>query len=244
MEVNGFQINKSIKNKIIAPIPNELIKQRDGGGKKVLSYLSASTIIDMLNDTFGYMWSWKVNKEWIEQSEPYYNKYVNGKRENNPEKWIKEEQGPVAHVHCTLSVYVKPEDSDNYILIEKDGFGSKSILGKQNDQESIFKSAGTDALKKAASLLGIGLALYRDEEEQYYFDTLNYEDPWTEEEKTNHGEELAFITDYIKKYEVTDEDFDNYIYSLTEGASYSVTPDNITLIVDSIREQIASTVEE
>jgi recombination DNA repair RAD52 pathway protein len=235
--MKALQIEKSIKNKIIEPIPQELIKQREGGGKKLLSYLSGSTVNDMLNNAFGYMWNWEVKQFWIQESQPYYNKYVNGKRESDPSKWIREDQGPVAHVLGTLTVYLENENG-NIIEVKKDGFGSKSVLGKQNDQESIFKAAGTDALKKAASLLGIGLSLYRDEEEQYYFDTINYEDPWTDELKEKYSEELSYIREYINKYEVPEEEFDQYVFAVTGEQSYSVLPDNIELIVNSIKEEL------
>lgn len=231
-----ISISKEIKNLITAPIPDELVKQREGGGKKMLSYLSGSTIIDILNNTFGYTWNWNVKKMWIEESEPFLQKWINGKKENNPEKWVKEKQGPVAHVLGTLVIYLKNENNET-ITIEKDGFGSKSILGKQNDQESVFKAAGTDALKKAASLLGIGLELYRDEEESAYFAEINYEDPWTEEAKKEKAEELNYIKDYLEKYEVTEEEFDEFVYQITED-TYSVTPDNIDEIIAYIKEQI------
>jgi hypothetical protein len=189
------------------------------------------------------MWSWRVDKQWIEESQPYFNKYS-----KNPEKvnyngqqgaW--DAQGPVAHVLGTLTVYVK--NGPQTISIDKAGFGSKSILGKQNDQESIFKAAGTDALKKAASLLGIGLELYRDEDEQAYFYEMNYEDPWTDEAKADKAEELAYMKQYITDYQVDDETLSNWIYEITEGASYEVTPDNIDTIVNVIKTQLESTEE-
>jgi recombination DNA repair RAD52 pathway protein len=239
MNIDRIAISKEIKDAIIAPIPDALIKQREGGGKKMLSYLSGSTITDMLNNAFGYMWSWEVKKEWIEQSEPSINRWVNGKKENDPNKWISEAQGPVAHVLGTITVYLKNGNSPLPITISKDGFGSKSVLGKQNDQESVFKAAGTDALKKAASLFGIGLELYRDEDESAYFNEINYEDPWTDEAKEAKAKEMEYISKYIADYQVSDEDFDNFVYETT-GDSYDITPDNIDLIVNTIKDGLAA----
>lgn len=243
MSVDRIAISKEIKDAIIAPIPDALIKQREGGGKKMLSYLSGSTITDMLNSTFGYTWTWEVRHQWIEQSEPSINKWVNGKKENDPSKWISEAQGPVAHVLGRITVYLKNGNSPNPLIVFKDGFGSKSILGKQNDQESVFKAAGTDALKKAASLFGIGLQLYRDEDESAYFDEINYEDPWTAEIKEAKAEQMAYISNYIEQYTVSDEDFDNFVYETT-GDSYAITPDNIDLIVDTIKAGLAAAAAE
>jgi recombination DNA repair RAD52 pathway protein len=238
MALEKLSIPKEIKDKITAPLRQELIKQRDGGGNKKLSYISGSTVTDMLNNAFGYMWSWRVDKQWIEESQPFFNKYS-----KNPEKisyngqqgaW--DAQGPVAHVLGTLTVYFK--NGPQMVTIEKAGFGSKSILGKQNDQESIFKSAGTDALKKAASLFGIGLELYRDEDEQNFFYEMNYEDPWTDEMLEKYKDEREYFKSYIEKYKVSDEALAEYVYQIT-GDSYDVTPDNIELIVNNIKEGLA-----
>ena len=241
MSLEKITLPKEVKDAIVAPVPDNLIKQREGGGKKMLSYLSGSTITDMLNNAFGYMWSWEIKKEWIQDSQPYFNSYSKmpeDQKTTNPANmkvgyW--EEQLPVAHVLGTLTVYLK--SGPGVVTIKKDGYGSKSILGKQNDQESIFKAAGTDALKKAASLLGIGLELYRDEDEANYFYELNYEDPWTDEALEKCAEDVAFIKKYREDYQVSEEDFMNYIYELT-GDSYEVTPDNIADVVKEIKAQL------
>lgn len=86
----------------------------------------------------------------------------------------------MAHVRGNLTVPIVQEDG-TVVMITKSGFGSKTVLGGQADQEHIFKAAATDALKKAASLFGIGAQLYRDEDEQAFFEAINYEDPWTDD---------------------------------------------------------------
>ena len=239
MALEKVSIPKEIKAVVGAPLPENLIQQRDGGGGKKLSYLSGSTVTDMLNNAFGYMWSWKVKNQWIEQSQPFFNQYTKAtEKVTNPANgktgaW--EDQGPVAHVLGTLTVYLK--NGPAIITVEKDGYGSKSVLGKQNDQESIFKSAGTDALKKASSLFGIGLELYRNEDEQAYFYEINYEDPWTDEMLEKFAKEREYIKQYITDYKVSDEVFANYVLEVT-GYSYDVTPDNIDTIVEAIRAGI------
>lgn len=230
MEMKSIKIDKSIKNKIIQPIPHELIKQREGGGKKMLSYLSGSTIVDMLNDAFGYAWNWIPEKEWIQESQPALNKYVNGKFSNNPADWTWEAQGPVAHVKGTLVVFL--ETDHGIVELKKGGYGSKSVLGKQNDQESIFKAAGTDALKKAASLFGIGLELYRDEEEKAYFSTISFEDPWTDDLRAKYAEQLQYIEDYKTSTGVSDADLNVYIEQVTGYPM--VIPDTIDYIVEQL----------
>lgn len=231
MEMKSIKIDKSIRTKMAQPIPQELIKQREGGGKKMLSYLSGSTVVDMLNDAFGYAWNWIPEKEWIQESQPAVNKYKNGKFSNNPADWTSEAQGPVAHVKGTLVVFLQTENG--IVEIKKGGYGSKSILGKQNDQESIFKAAGTDALKKAASLFGIGLELYRDEEEQSYFNSISFEDPWTDELKAEYATQLAYLEEYKTNNNVSEEELNAFVSQLT--GQPMATPETINYIVEYLQ---------
>ena len=230
MEMKSIKIDKEIRSKMAQAIPPELIRQREGRGKKMLSYLSGSTVTDMLNDAFGYAWNWEVKKMWIENSIPYFNRYSKAREKItvNGVEGAWEEQGPVAHVLGTLTVFLQ---TDNGIVeLKKEGFGSKSILGKQNDQESIYKAAGTDALKKAASLFGIGLALYRDEEEQNYFNAISFEDPWTDELKTEYAEQIKYLEDYKANNGVSEEELNVFISQLT--GQPIATPDTINYVVE------------
>lgn len=231
MEMKSIKIDKEIREKIKKPIPPELIKQREGGGNKKLSYLSGSTVTDMLNDAFGYAWTWLPVKEWIQESQPAINKYKNGKFSNNPADWTLENQGPVAHVQGILTVFL---ETDNGIVeIQKGAYGSKSVLGKQNDQESIFKAAGTDALKKAASLFGIGLELYRDEEEKAYFNSISFEDPWTDDLRSQYAEQFEYIESYKAATGVSEADLNVYIEQVT---GYPIViPETIDYIVEQLK---------
>ena len=247
MKFGRIGISKEITNTFTAPIPASLIKERAGGGNKRLKYLSGSTVTDLLNKAFGYMWNWTVKQQWIEESQPFFNQYSNSTDKvinpSNGKLGAWEPQAPVAHVLGTLEVFVVNDQGD-MISIKKDGFGSKSILGKQNDQESIFKAAGTDALKKAASLLGVGLELYRDEEEQIYFDEMNYEDPWTDEVIKKHEESLAIYNDYLQKAgldQFNDQDqIANLVLLATNNRDTEIYPDNI----DTIAKYITSLYEQ
>lgn len=240
MEMKSIKIDVNIKNKVSAPIPDYLIQQRQGGGNKMLSYLSGSTVTDMLNDAFGYAWSWEVKKEWITESIPYFNVYSKSREKvfHNGKEGAWEEQGPVAHVLGKLTVYLETENG-SIVELTKDGYGSKSIMGKQNDQESIFKAAGTDALKKAASLFGIGLSLYRNENEQAYFDTINYEDPWADVNIDDYKEFFDYIEEYKATYGVDDNAFAEFVGQVTQ-TTYELTPDNIETIVNYIKEAIST----
>lgn len=232
-----IEFPKKAKQVIIRPVPDQLIKQRPGGGGKSLSYLSGSTITDLLNEAFGYLWSWEQVEQWVQKSEPKYNP-----------KYDKEPvpQGPVAHVKGKLTVHI-PQEDGQVINIVKTGYGSKAVLGSQADQESVFKAAGTDALKKAASLFGIGLELYRDEDEQLFFDELNYEDPWTDEALEQYREQRDYIKNFMESNELSMDDMEYYFETFSDGAFASIeyiVPDNIEAFVAFLEEQLAAVAEE
>lgn len=250
MAITDLKLPKAIKEKIISPIPANLIKQRDGGGGKMLSYISGSTVTDMLNAAFGYMWDWDVDKEWIQESSPFFNQYsklpddqkviVNGKRG----AW--EDQAPVAHVKGRLIVTFMDETGKER-TITKVGYGSKAVIGKQSEQDSIFKSAGTDALKKAASLLGIGLELYRDEDEQMYFNEMNYENPWTDEMQAKFKEERDYLSGIMTQFDIDTDGMSEYVSEFSDTtltSLYDITPDNIVAFVDYIKSKIAAAVTQ
>lgn len=228
---------KKAKEVVIRPIPDQLIKQRPGGGGKTLSYLSGNTVIDLLNEAFDYLWSWEQLEQWVQESQPKFNP-----------KYDKEPvpQGPVAHVKGRLTVYIPQEDGTMFAL-SKTGYGSKAILGSQADQESIFKAAGTDALKKAASLFGIGLELYRDEDEQEFFETLNYEDPWTDELLEQYEPQRNFIKEFMERHELDIEDINDMVCNFSDDTLESIddiVPDNIDAFIKYLQEQEKATVEE
>jgi hypothetical protein len=234
-------ISKRAKDIITAPIPNELIQEREGGGGVKLSYISGSTVTDLLNYAFNYMWDWNIIMEWIEAGKPYWNKYK--KDSNGKTAPGFEEQGSVAHVKGRLTVHFRDDETGELVTIVKEGYGSKSIIGKQSEQESIFKAAGTDALKKAASLLGIGLELYRDDNEQSFFDAITYDNPWTEETMNKYAAEREFLKGFMEQYELGAEDMAVYVAEFSGDTLISlddIVPDNITAFADWIKAKVAA----
>lgn len=152
-----FDLEKA-KKTLSKKLEKSWIKQRTQG-RTTLSYIGGHTVIHLLNHAFNYQWSFEIVKEEIAQSEPkpiyvYENRQRVLKTDNqgNP---VKEPQPPVAKVLGRLTV---PG------LGVKEQFGSKILVGGASEQESAFKAASTDALKKCASLFGIGLELYGEEE--------------------------------------------------------------------------------
>jgi hypothetical protein len=110
--------------------PNQ-IKQREGNFGKMLDYIEGHAVVKRLNDSFDANWSFAILKHEI----------------------LKE----------TDEVVVLGELSANGIV--KTQFGSSRITRARESGEMIsladdLKAAATDSLKKAATLLGVGLHLY------------------------------------------------------------------------------------
>jgi recombination DNA repair RAD52 pathway protein len=227
------QISNKAKKVITRPIPDQLVKQRTGGGNKSLSYLSGQTVIDMLNEAFNYMWNWETEKEWIQNSIDKFNPRYD--KEPIP-------QNPVAHVKGKLTVFIEQEKGQVFSL-SKTGYGSKSIMGSQSDQESIFKAAATDALKKSASLLGIGLELYRDEEEQAYFLELNFEDPWSEKMLNEFKNERDYIKEFMSSNSLEIKDINKLVSDFSDNnlsEIEDIVPDNIQEFVEYLKNRHSS----
>jgi recombination DNA repair RAD52 pathway protein len=110
------------KTKLQQPFPKSAIRQRQGGGGRMLDYIEGHTVIHRLNEVCD-SWDFAIVREW---------------QEGNLLK---------AHVRLTLP-----------------GLGSREHIGVQkvsdNGGEDLHKGAVTDALKKAATLFGVGLELY------------------------------------------------------------------------------------
>ena len=116
-------MNKAI---LCRPFPPELIKQRQGQGGKMLSYIETHSVISRLNEGCD-AWSFEIVEH---------------------------------HVHDDEVVVVAKLTAD---IVVKMAFGGSRITRDRGKPISIaddLKAAGSDALKKAASLLGVGLELY------------------------------------------------------------------------------------
>ncbi|MDK2600644.1 Rad52/Rad22 family DNA repair protein [Bacillus stercoris] len=159
-EAIQYDIDKA-KQVINDKLEKSWIKERTQG-KTTLSYIGGHTVIRLLNKAFNHQWSFEIVKEEIVESLPKA-VYDGWGKQRKPRldkdgNQVYEPQPPVAKVLGRLTV---PG------LAIKEQYGSKVLVGGATEQESAFKSASTDALKKCASLLGIGLELYGEDEGMY-----------------------------------------------------------------------------
>lgn len=121
--------------------PFENVGERPGAGGKKFKYVKGAEVIDRLNKVFQGNWSLEI-RDVIRSDDDVL-------------------------VHVCLSVW--EADSDMKMpIITKEQFGHATIKrydsgprqGQVIDYGNAFKSAVTDGIKKAASLLGVGLYLY------------------------------------------------------------------------------------
>lgn len=116
--------------------PPEAIQTRQGRGGKAFRYVTQQYVTRLLNDVFGFNWDFDVLWEQA------------GKRE--------------VIVKGQLTVR-----SPKGQIVTKTQFGGAEIKTEKKTGNPLsvaddFKAAASDALKKCASLLGIGLDLYED----------------------------------------------------------------------------------
>lgn len=114
-----------------APFPTELVKTRPGAFGGPLSYIEGHTIIARLNEALGGQWSFTIETHQILDEEVL----VLGK--------FRADQAGVVKMAFGSSRITRDNRTGNAVALGDD-----------------LKAAATDALKKAATLLGVGLYLY------------------------------------------------------------------------------------
>lgn len=124
------------------PFPPEMERELRKGGATLI-YIPISEVIARLNRVFGpYGWSTEIIKCERDALDPEF---------------------IVAHVRLTVKT-----ETEWGPVVTKDGFGGQKIKRTKNgdivDLGDEFKGAVSDALKKAAQQLGIGLYLSRSDE--------------------------------------------------------------------------------
>lgn len=244
INIKPIALNKDTKYALQTPMPAYIHKTK-GSGRNAATYVSGQSVIDKLNATFGHAgWSWDIIERWVEQSENKIikTKYENGQSIKLPEdQWIIEKQLPVAHIIGKLTVFFERPDGTLH-TVSKMAPGAQPLVGGQSEQENMFKGAHTDALKKAATMFGIGLELYRDSNEQAFFNELCYENPWTEEVMTENKENFEYINWFKSSYNLQDSDLDSYMYAYSHGQlpTYAyLLPENISGFVEYLKEVVA-----
>ncbi|WP_427365215.1 Rad52/Rad22 family DNA repair protein [Candidatus Caldatribacterium saccharofermentans] len=162
------------------------VKSRPGPGGRTILYVETASVIRRLNEAFDGDWSFEVKEKHIDLE----NGYV----------WV------LGRLSCGGVV--------------KEQFGSKAIAynpdGSFVDLGDDLKAAASDALKKCATLLGVGLYLYEGEEEE----TVEAFRPATERQK-------SFIRDLLKSQGK----------SVDEALLARLSAEEASRLIDKLREE-------
>lgn len=140
---------KTVKDKLKECKPEWL--EKNAKGQPSLGVLTVQQILDYATDGVTE-WSFSIQEQWRED----VSKYV-----KNSNSYVFD--GYVYHVRGTLHIEG---------LGSRTQYGSKVAIGGKDNQNSSYKSAASDCLKKCASLFGVGSSIYskikiETEEEQY-----------------------------------------------------------------------------
>lgn len=130
-------VNEGQRAMLTQQTPKSAILTRKGKGGKTFSYVPHAWVTEKLNEAFGWAWSWDIT-DWriLPETDPT-EVFVLGK----------------LTVHAPHGDLVKTQFGSCDVKRDKES----RILSIGDD----LKAASSDALKKAASLLGIALDLYK-----------------------------------------------------------------------------------
>lgn len=116
-------------SKIQQGTPQEMVERRDDSG---YLFINGDSVIHMLNGAFNYQWSFETVDHQLNKGFDFKNN----------------EQPPIINVLGRMTV---PG------LGVREQWGSSVMKGKSDIQSSAYKAASTDAMKKCASMFGIGI---------------------------------------------------------------------------------------
>lgn len=128
-------IDPSQKSAIIEKTPSEYVRERVGRGNRKVKYVETGYVIKKLNEIFNYLWSFDVLEEKVYEKAGQI--IIKGKLTVHPSPTV---------------VITKTQYGGSIIKLDKTG----KVVSLADD----FKAAGSDSLKKCASLLGIASDVY------------------------------------------------------------------------------------
>lgn len=206
---------QEIKEIADAPLWPGLAEQVPGKGNRL--YVSATTIMDMLNTAFKNSWSVEYSQPWVE---PF-----SGNK-------------PVVTVKATIKVRTIDPETKEPITIVREGYGSETMKNGPDGAENVTKIASTDALKRAAYTFGIISEITRQKNPVavQYFNYINSE--WKPEMNFIYQKELNEIRTLRQKYEINDIMFNALVYMATDGRTTKLLPDDIKTVVEFIKNKI------
>ena len=208
-----------IKELADAPLWPGLAEQVPGKGNRL--YVSATTIMDMLNTAFKNSWSVEYSQPWVE---PF-----SGNK-------------PVVTVKATIKVRTIDPETKEPITIVREGYGSETMKNGPDGAENVTKIASTDALKRAAYTFGIISEITRQKNPVAvkYFNYINSE--WKPEMSFIYQKELGEIANIRKQYGINDVMFNAMVYTATDGRTTKLLPYDTKTVLEFIKNKLANVI--
>lgn len=222
-----------VTSNLRAPVDQKDIKEREGGNKTILRYVTGKYVIDRLIESTGNNYLFEVIDRQIIRSEPKDLKVWNQQTRKLEQVYDeagnkkKDEQAPYIIVQGRLTI---PG------LGSREQFGTAELYGGVTEQAESIKGACTDCLKKCASLFGVALELYEapastaEEPKRNVPSYSKAVKPVVSEQKFK-DEDIAALKRIKENLEIKDNsELDKYVRQFTgkEDATYrDINPSNI-----------------
>ena len=162
-EIVSSVMNEAQFNILQGRTPKSVIKVRPGKGGKTFSYVPHGYVTAQLNRAFGFDWDFRL----LVNGNGNYYQLILAQETQTKNKTVNTPASIVVMGELTIRIR-NPKDLTQVIAtIAKTSTGEKEFVPGMT-WGSMIKSAESDALKKAASRLGVALDLYwQDADEDY-----------------------------------------------------------------------------
>lgn len=128
-------------------------------GTATLKYIGGHIVIRLLNKAFNGAWSFEILEEELINSLPKAR--IKWEKQNGRNVKVHETDAQGNLLYDAQPPYVRVKGRMTVPgMGVKEQYGTKVLIGGATEQEHASKAAATDALKKCASLYGVGLELY------------------------------------------------------------------------------------
>ena len=202
VEAQKKKFEEAITNLITGTTPKDFIFQREAGKRRdgspvYVDYVPGWWFISQLNALFGYFWDFEIEEQAIGTE----NCWVRGK----------------------LTI----KDPRTNLTVTKSAFGGSKLKSKDNPAIDIgddLKSAATDALKKAATLLGVAADVYGRREVK---------------EETSGKAKLIALYNLAEKKGVTKEVIATFSDNLFKKSPEELTEADILILMGEVRKKAA-----
>jgi len=161
--------SRDLVSVLTAPTPKEWLKERPIRGGRMVKYVPGNRFIERFNDAFGFLWSYEIPDHFIDDNQIVVKgrwslqipgRTITRKRPDGTEETVRFDGFSIIKEQFGSS------EVKRYAKDIKDKSGAvKYRKGDVIDLGDDYKGAGTDAMKKCGTQLGMFLDVYGPREE-------------------------------------------------------------------------------